>query len=50
MAIRPAEVGDDDATQRSAKGVFGGREREGSASGAASGGAGRSPSCRCVIL
>ncbi|KAI5805129.1 hypothetical protein EDC01DRAFT_598979, partial [Geopyxis carbonaria] len=42
MAIRPAEVGDDDATQRSTKGAFGGsRDREGAT---------RTPSCRCVIL
>lgn len=41
MAIRPAETGEDDVTQRSTKGAFGGREREGS---------GRTPSCRCVIM
>ncbi|TGZ80866.1 hypothetical protein EX30DRAFT_349091 [Ascodesmis nigricans] len=41
MAIRPAEVGDDDITQRSTKGGFGSRDREGTS---------RTPSCRCVIL
>jgi hypothetical protein len=42
MAIRPAEIGDDDLTQRSTKGVFAqSRDRESS-----SGSAG----CRCVIL
>ena len=46
MAIRPAEAGDDDLTQRSTKGggVFGqpsrgGREHTGASAG-----------CRCVIL
>ncbi|KAF8533571.1 hypothetical protein BDD12DRAFT_697753, partial [Trichophaea hybrida] len=42
MVIRPAEVGEDDMTQRSTKGAFGqSRERESS-----NGSAG----CRCVIL
>ncbi|KAA8908377.1 hypothetical protein FN846DRAFT_755686, partial [Sphaerosporella brunnea] len=42
MAIRPAEAGDDDGTQRSTKGARGGADREGSG--------GASPGCRCVIL
>ncbi|KAF8463493.1 ubiquitin-related domain-containing protein [Kalaharituber pfeilii] len=41
MTVRPAEVGDDDMTQRSTKMTFG-REREHRE--------GSSPTCRCVIL
>lgn len=42
MTVRPAESGDDDATQRSTKMGFGGRDRER--------GERSSPTCRCVIL
>ena len=42
MIVRPAESGDDDATQRSTKMGFGGRDRER--------GERSSPTCRCVIL
>ncbi|CUS15763.1 unnamed protein product [Tuber aestivum] len=40
MTIRPAETGDDEMTQRSAKVGFGSRQRDDQ----------RSPRCRCVIL
>ncbi|PWW72181.1 hypothetical protein C7212DRAFT_355135 [Tuber magnatum] len=40
MTIRPAETGDDEMTQRSAKAGFGSRQRDDQ----------RSPRCRCVIL
>lgn len=42
MTVRPPEVGDDDMTQRSAKGGFGNNRENGNSGG--------SPSCRCVIL
>ncbi|KAI5849213.1 hypothetical protein BZA05DRAFT_446278 [Tricharina praecox] len=42
MAIKPAEVGDDDGTQRSTKGAFGGP--------GSGGGTGVARGCRCVIL
>ncbi|KAF8421243.1 hypothetical protein EV426DRAFT_575901 [Tirmania nivea] len=42
MTVRPAELGDDDATQPSTKMGFGGRDRER--------GERSSPTCRCVIL
>jgi len=42
MAIRPVEAGDDDATQRSTKGAFGGP--------GGGGGTSASRGCRCVIL
>lgn len=42
MTVRPTDSGDDDATQRSNKIGFGGRDRERRE--------GSSPSCRCVIL
>lgn len=42
MTVRPAESGDDDATQRSTKMGFGGREQDR--------GERSSPTCRCVIL
>lgn len=43
MAIRPAEVGDDDMTQRSTKGGTYGNTRDREA-------VSRTPNCRCVIL